>query len=146
MPTPTPSELKKVLLAQGFEVYRTLADRVVLAERVRDNLIMDSGVAVLVRTELVVRFVARAQGSDFPGENSQHLMDRARAQGEATTRAGYTEVESQVVPIRDPSDRERTLDTWYEVSFEKCVAGVPELIVELRFALGLEKTAAPTRA
>ena len=43
--TPTPADLKKTLVARGFEVYRTLGDQVVLADRVRENLIMDSGVA-----------------------------------------------------------------------------------------------------
>jgi len=46
MPVPTPAELKKALTAEGFEIYRTTGDRILLADRVRDNLIMDSGVSV----------------------------------------------------------------------------------------------------
>jgi hypothetical protein len=45
------------------------------------------------------------------------------------------------VPIRDPGDRTRTLDTWYEVSFAKSVSDLDDLFQELRAALALEKTA-----
>ncbi len=62
---PTPSELKKTLIAQGFEIYRTSPDQVSLADRVRDNLLMDAGVGVRVQ-ELSVRVVFKAQASDFP--------------------------------------------------------------------------------
>ena len=53
--TPTPSDLKKTLVARGFEVYRTMGDHVILADRVRDNLIMDSGVAVRPGKTVVTR-------------------------------------------------------------------------------------------
>lgn len=137
------SELKKALIGQGFEIYRTLADRVVLAERVRDNLIMDSGVAALLGAP-GVRFTVRAQASDFAGESEQLLFQRARALGEPAIAHGYVELESNVVPVPDPSDRARTLDTWYEVTFQKQVEGVDQLFPELRFALGLEKTVSKT--
>jgi hypothetical protein len=133
------SDLKKALISQGFEVYRTLGDRIVLAERVRDNLIMDSGVAAVTGAQLGVRFVIRAQGSDFAGETADQLFERARAMT-AGVDAGYVECESHVVAVTDPGDRSRTLDTWYEVAFQKTVASAEELYQELRFALGLEKT------
>ena len=65
--TPTPAELKKTLVARGFEVYRTLGDQVVLADRVRDNLIMDSGVAARSGDVLAVRFVVRGGAVLSPG-------------------------------------------------------------------------------
>src|SRR5690606_21407517 len=43
--TLTPRDLKKTLSAQGFQIYRVFGSSVLLAERVRENLIMDSGVA-----------------------------------------------------------------------------------------------------
>jgi len=139
--TPTPSELKKTLVARGFEVYRTLSDQVVLADRVRDNLIMDSGVAAKPGEVLAVRFVVRAQASDFPSAKAEDLFARARAcAAEAETR-GYAEVGKAEVPVRDPGDASSTLDTWYEVSFERSVADEDELEKELRYALALEKTA-----
>jgi len=77
MSASTPSELKKLLLAEGFEVYRTLSDQIVLADRVRDNLIMDSGVAARLGGEPGVRFVVRAQGSEFPTDSTAQIFDRA---------------------------------------------------------------------
>ncbi|HYP87231.1 MAG TPA: hypothetical protein VEQ59_03745 [Polyangiaceae bacterium] len=139
--TPTPSELKKTLVARGFEVYRTLGDHIVLADRVRDNLIMDSGVAVRPGDKLTVRFVVRAQASDFPGAKADDLYDRARACAAEARGRGYAEVGVAEVRVRDPGDASSTLDTWYEVSFERLVASEDELEQELRYALALEKTA-----
>lgn len=138
--TPTPAELKKTLVARGFEVYRTLGDQVVLADRVRDNLIMDSGVAARPGAVLAVRFVVRAQKSDFPSAQAEDLFDRARACAAEALGRGYSEVGVAEVPVRDPGDATHTLDTWYEVSFERSVASVDELEQELRYALALEKT------
>lgn len=143
--TPTPSELKKTLLARGFEVYRTLGDQVVLADRVRENLIMDSGVAVRPGAVLAVRFVVRAQASDFPSVPPSDLYERARACALDAMGRGYAEVGVAEVPVRDPGDASSTLDTWYEVSFERAVASEDELEQELRYALGLEKTVTHAR-
>ena len=141
MPTPNISELKKALIAEGFEVYRTVGEQVVLAERVRDNLIMDSNVAAGVKDGLRVRFTLRAQANDFPGESEAQLFERARRLAEVGIERGYVELDSNVVTIRDPGDGSRTLDTWYEVAFAKSVATLPELFDELRFALALDKSA-----
>lgn len=141
MAIPTVSELKKALVAEGFEIYRTIGELVVLAERVRDNLIMDSGVAAGAGNALSVRFVVRAQGNDFPGETEAQLFDRARRLACPIATRGYREVDTTVVPIRDPGDRTRTLDTWYEVAFAKSVSDLDDLFQELRAALALEKTA-----
>ena len=138
--TPTPAELKKTLVARGFEVYRTLGDQVVLADRVRDNLIMDSGVAARPGDVLAVRFVVRAQASDFPSAIAGELYDRARACAAEALVRGYSEVGVAEVPVRDPGDASSTLDTWYEVAFERSVASEDELESELRYALALEKT------
>ncbi len=140
MPNLTTPELKKTLAGLGFEIYRTLGSRVLLADRVRDNLIMDSGVSVMGGDSLTVRFVVRAQGNDFPSDSPDELFQRARRLGKGGTSRGYVEAESTVVPIRDPGDPDRTLDTWYEVSFEKPVADLDELVGELKYALGLAKT------
>jgi hypothetical protein len=143
--TPTPNELKKTLLARGFEVYRTLGDQVVLADRVRDNLIMDSGVAARPGSAFLVRFIVRAQASDFPSVAADDLFERARACAAPALDRGYTEVGVAEVPVRDPGDATHTLDTWYEVSFERSVASEDELEQELHYALGLEKTVSRER-
>jgi hypothetical protein len=140
--TPTPAELKKTLVARGFEVYRTLGDQVVLADRVRENLIMDSGVAVRPGAALAVRFIVRAQASDFPAATADDLYERARVCAAEAVGRGYSEVSVAAVPVRDPGDATATLDTWFEVAFERPVASEDELEHELRYALALEKTVA----
>ena len=140
MPGP-PTALKKALVAEGFEIYRTSPTQVTLADRVRDNLLMDSGVAVIHGETLGVRVVLRAQASNFPGELADGLFDRARALSAPLTGRGYQEVAADASPVQDPSDRSRTLDTWYEVSYALTLAEESTLYDELRFALGLNKSA-----
>jgi hypothetical protein len=140
MPGP-PSALKKALIAEGFEIYRTSPTQVTLADRVRDNLLMDSGVSVVQGEALAIRVVLRAQSSNFPGEGADALFARARALDAALVGRGYQEVEADAVPVADPSDRSRTLDTWYEVSYALAMAEEAALFDELRFALGLNKNA-----
>lgn len=137
----TPAELKKLLLAEGFEVYRTLGDQIVLADRVRDNLIMDSGVSAKLADPLRVRFVVRAQGSDFPTESPEQILERARRMADVALARDYTEVGASSVDVRDPGDSSQTLDVWHEVAFEKSLSADSELGAELRYALSLEKTA-----
>ena len=140
MPSPTPAEIKKRLIAAGLEIFRVQGNRVHLAERVRENLIMDGAVAAVAAEPLSVRFTVRAQASHFPGESAEQLFSRARALGAPSAAAhGYTEVDSAVVTINDPGGSTATLDTWYEVAFEKPVASDDELVGELRYALGVEK-------
>jgi hypothetical protein len=141
MSPPTPSELKKLLLAEGFEVYRTLSDQIILADRVRDNLIMDSGVAARLGAVPCVRFVVRAQAGDFPNDSTAAIFDRARQMASDALGRGYSEVSANSVEVRDPGDDSQTLDVWHEVAFEKALANDSELVAELRYALSLEKTA-----
>jgi hypothetical protein len=141
MSSSTPSELKKLLLAEGFEVYRTLSDQIVLADRVRDNLIMDSGVAARLGAEPSVRFIVRAQASDFPADSTDEIFDRARRMAAEALMHDYQEVSANRVEVRDPGDSSQTLDVWHEVAFEKKLSSSDELIAELRYALAIEKTA-----
>ncbi|MFO0571197.1 MAG: hypothetical protein U0263_36545 [Polyangiaceae bacterium] len=142
MPSPTPQELKKLLIAEGLEIYRTLTDRVVLADRVRDNLIMDSGVCVTsAEAGLGIRVVFRAQACDFQGETPDGLFGHARRLGQPGAGLGYSETGTSVVPIHDPGDKSRVLDTWYEVSFERLIGDPSDLIPELRTVLSWPKVA-----
>jgi len=145
MSAPTPSELKKALVTRGFEIYRTTASEVMLADRVRDNLLMDSSVAALTGKGLAVRVVLRAEAASFPGESAEELFARARALAAAAEGRGYRETTSRAVTIHDPGDKTRTLDTWFEVWFERPVEDIEELAAELKAALLLEKSAASTR-
>ena len=134
-----PTEIRKALLTAGFELYRTQGDQVHVADRVRDNLIMDSGVSI--STSLDVKFVVRAQRSDFPSDATAKLFERARALASPAIARGYVETGAVTSPMHDPADPSRTLDTWYEITFEKSVATLPDAMTEVGFALGIEKTA-----
>jgi hypothetical protein len=70
MPAYTPQQLKKALVGAGFQVFRTLGDEIVLAERVRENLIMDSGVRLKASEPLQVKVIFRAQRGHFPPTGS----------------------------------------------------------------------------
>lgn len=140
----SPSDLKRMLIASGFEIYRTSGDEVVLAERVRDNLLMDSGVRAVAAPALAVRLVMRTEALQFPGEGPDELLSRARRLASAL--ADYREVDTRIVPIRDPGDASRTLDTWHEVWLERSVETFDELVRELRRALSLERIASAERS
>ncbi len=137
---PTPAEIKKALVTAGLEIYRTRGEVVHLAERVRENLLMDSGIFVHA-AESKVGFVVRAQRTDFPNDGEDRLFERARALVAPAVARGYQEVDAQVRKIFDPGDADRTLDTWCELSYEKPVPDLAAAIDEVKFALTLEKAA-----
>lgn len=136
-----PSTLKKALVSEGFEIYRTAPNLITLADRVRDNLLMDSGVSVVAGETLAVRVVLRAQASNFPGEGADGLFARARALSTELASHGYAEVSAEAVPVSDPGDRTRTIDTCYEVSYSLAVPEDTALYRELRFVLGVNRNA-----
>jgi hypothetical protein len=154
---PTAAEIKRALKEAGLEVYRTRGDVVYLADRVRENLLMDAstfirGASVTLPPDtdpaprpLRVGFVVRAQRTDFPNDAEDHLFELARRMAGPAAERGYVEILAEVRKVLDPGDGERTLDTWCEVSFEKEVGELGEAVAEARFALSLEKAAAPTR-
>ena len=137
----TPQQLKKALVASGFEVFRTLSEEVVLAERVRENLILDSGVRLgpLADGKLRVRLVLRAQRADFPGDDESAMFDRVRKLAEPALSKGFSEESTNVNAVKDPADPDKTLDTFYEVFLAHEVATVEDAVPVLKFALSLEK-------
>lgn len=137
---PTPTEIKKALISAGFELYRTRGEVVHIADRVRENLLMDSGIFVHAG-RATVGFVVRAQHTDFPNETEEQLFVRARSLAERALARGYREVESTSRPIYDPGDGERKLDTWCEVQFERDAPAIEDALEEVRFALGFPKSA-----
>ena len=140
-PLPSILELKRLLIGRGFEIYRTVGKKVQLAERVRDNLLMDGNVAVSTGDWLELHLVTRAQQGHFPNETEGQLFERARACGATAEGRGYREVATQVVVISDPGNAIKTLDTWYEVTFVREVHDLDELTREAGFALALDKIA-----
>lgn len=137
----SPLELKKALVSAGFEVYRTLGDEVLLADRVRDNLIMDSGVRVRAGTTLTIKLAVGVRRGEYPGEADEQLFERARALAAPAEAHGFKESGTAVAPLHDPTDSGRTLDTFFEISFAKDVPSLEASLGDLRAALALAKTA-----
>jgi hypothetical protein len=135
------ARIKRALIDAGFEVFRTRSEEIVLAERPRENLIMDSGVRLRVTATLEVRVVFRAQKADFPNEEEIRLFDRVRTLACNAVDAGFVEVGTSVVRVADPGDADRTLDTFYEITYAKPTQALPDALAELKFALALEKRA-----
>jgi len=135
----TVSAMKKALVAAGLEVYRTRGEIIGLADRVRENLLMDAGAFVGVGEPMRVGIVVRVQSSDFPGEAEAQLFERARAVAASAIPAGYREITAQVQRVTDPDDPARTLDTWCEVQLEKLVADLAAAVDEARRAVAFDK-------
>lgn len=139
MSLPTPQQLKKALIEAGFEVFRTRGTEVVLAERVRDNLILDSGIRVNVGTELEVRVIFRSQQSDYPQETEDQLFERSRSRAEKAIAQGFLKVEETASPVNDPGDPSRVIDTCFDVLCARSASDMAEVIAGVKFALSLEK-------
>jgi hypothetical protein len=135
----TPVELKQALRSRGFEVYRIHGARVVLAERVRENLILDSGVSGSMDGSMIVRFVVRARAGQFPGQGPAELLARARDIARPGLAEGFIEVEQREEPIWSPAEPSQKLDVTYEVAFEKTAASEQDFWDLLRFALTLRR-------
>jgi hypothetical protein len=138
---PTPADIKKALQAAGLEIIRTRGDVVHVAERVRENQLMDAGVSL--DTSLRVGFVVRAQKTDFPNDGDDMLFDRARRLGKPALDQGYDEASAVVRTVVNPGDPGQTLDTWCEVTYTKQTENLESALDEVRFALTLEKAVVP---
>jgi hypothetical protein len=133
-------QIKTELVAAGLEVYRTRADEVQVAERVRLH-IMDSGVRVsLGEAAAHVAFTVRQQRSDFPDVRPETLIDRARREvGRIAEGRGYVETQAGSVEVKDPMDQNRVLDVWHEVTYQKPIEDVASAVDEVRWALSIER-------
>jgi hypothetical protein len=135
----TAAETKKAIVAAGLEVYRARGEVVHLADRVRENLLMDAGAFIRAGAAMAVGVVVRAQSSDFPGEDEAQLFARARAVAANAIAIGYREVTAQLHTVADPGDPTRILDTWCELSLEKPVTDLAAAIDEVRGAVAFDK-------
>jgi hypothetical protein len=139
------NELKRRLRAEGFEIYRTREGRVSLAERVRDNLILDSGIAVgpldspherwnASEGEFDIHVTVRAQASHFPRATPDAVAARANELAEGLTDQGYQRESNRISGLPDPGDPKRILDTSYEVVLRRVVRGLDELFQQVHSA------------
>ena len=72
----------------------------------------------------------------------KELEEENRKLAQIVTDRGYVEVGTQITPLLSPNDETLTLDSWFEVSYEKRVQNIEEAMVEVGFALSIEKVAA----
>ena len=139
--------IKKALTDAGIEVYRSRAQEIHIAERVRLHL-MDSGVRLHLEEQgLAVSFTARAQEADFKGVASEAIFARVvEVLGQQALGRGYAEIERRSVPVQDPVDPEKVLDVWHEVSYRRAVEATAAAIEEVRWILALERYVSPASA
>ena len=135
----TPQELKKALISAGFEVYRTNGEEIILADRVRDNLILDSGVRVRASSPLQIRLIMGMRRAQYPTDDEPTLFNRIRQLAKPLLNEGFAEVDTRVSPVNDTADSNVTLDIFYEVVFSKEIPQVDD--ASLRLALQVAKTA-----
>lgn len=140
---PSIQDLKRQLIAAGLEIYRTRPDAVHLAERPRDNQILDAGISVRPSNpegSFEVRVVMRAQRADFPRDSEEAMYNRVREiAAPDLTSQGFTEIESREQKMLDPGDKSKTLDVWYELVFSKTVADFESAVGEVKRVLPVDK-------
>jgi hypothetical protein len=127
------------LTARGVDIFRVEATEIALAKRVRSHL-MDAGVSVQLGPEPSVRFIVRAQSSDFPGVGATQLYDKVRHEVTAVARAqGFEEVAERPREVLDPGDASRVLDVWYELTFAKPVRDSDAWLDDIGWAMNVSK-------
>jgi hypothetical protein len=141
---PSIQDLKRQLVAAGLEIYRTRPDAVHLAERPRDNQILDAGISVRPAGPpdgaLEVRVVMRAQRADFPREPVESLYDRVREIASVDLVGnGFTEIETREQRMADPGDKSKTLDIWYELVFSRVLGDLESAVAEVKRVLPIDK-------
>lgn len=144
MPSSDLNELKRRLRTEGFEVYRTHQGLVCLAERVRDNLILDSGIALGPDPEsapdlLLLRVTLRAQATHFPGYPEEAVQVQARELAEPWLEKGYLEEAVTNSRLTDPGDPSRLLDTSHQVQVRLGGLSWEAVLVEVRWSFALRR-------
>src|SRR5262245_33420443 len=96
--------------------------------------LMDSGVAVSLRSSPQVLLTVRSQRSDFPGAPAELLFDKVRsAVGKAAEERGFSELSAITRDITDPVDESHVLDVWHELTLAKETDDVEALIADVRW-------------
>jgi hypothetical protein len=90
---------------------------------------------------LQIRVTFKCQRGHFPGEDDEHLFARARKLADAAVSKGFAEVGAAAAAVTDPSDAERTLDTFFEVTVAKDAPSFDDAVRDLQAALSFERNA-----
>jgi len=124
----------------GFEVYRTTGQEVIVADRVRDNLILDSGVRVRAGDPMEIHIIMGLRRGQYPNDSDEQVFARLRQLAAPAVSRGFAEKQSHTAPVADPADASKTLDTFFELHLVSHAdeAAMLELV---RFALGVAQTA-----
>jgi hypothetical protein len=125
----------------GLEVYRTTGLEVIVADRVRDNLILDSGVRVRAGESMEVCLIMGLRRGQYPNESDEQVFGRLRDLAASAIGEGFLEAKTAMAPVNDPADAKRTLDTFFELVLVKSEANPAALLDLVRFALNVAKTA-----
>jgi hypothetical protein len=123
-------------------VYRTTGQEVIIAERVRDNLILDSGVRVRAGRPMEVRIIMGLRRGQYPNESDDQVFARLRHLASPAVTRGFTEKQTGRAPVNDPADAKRTLDTFFELILGKVEEDTTAMLDLVRFALEVAQTAA----
>lgn len=132
------AETKRALREAGFQVYDVKDGLVSLAERVRDNLILHSGISLRAAPPLIV-VTLRAQALHFPGQSAERVLSHAEDLAQEFLRRGYKRVDTLRSEVSDPSHPDRTLDMVHGVVVERSCDSFEELLDEVRVAFSLPR-------
>lgn len=122
-------------------MYRTTGQEVIVADRVRDNLILDSGVRVRAGATMEVRIVMGLRRGQYPNESDDQVFARLRELAGPALGHGFAEKQTGQAPVNDPADAKRTLDTFFELILVKEAADVEAMLDLVRFAVKVAQTA-----
>jgi hypothetical protein len=140
-PDLTPQQIKQTLIEAGLEVYRTTGEEVIVADRVRDNLILDSGVRVRAGDPMEVRLIMGLRQTQYPNESDEQLFDRLRELAAAAVGRGFAEISTGTAAVNDPSDAKKRLDTFFELILSKREGDRTTMLELVRFGVDIAKTA-----
>lgn len=112
-----------------------------MADRVRDNLILDSGVRVRAGRPMEVRIVMGLRRGQYPNESDEQVFARLRELAGPALGRGFSEQHTGKAPVNDPADAKRTLDTFFELILVKEEADVAAMLDLVRFAVKVAQTA-----
>lgn len=135
-------DLKRALIAAGFEVLRTRGEEIHLAERHNVSL-MEAGVRVRGGEAPGVFVVARVEKSDAASVQAEQLFELVRSRTSSLVAAGFCEVSTEVRELRSVSDEDRLTDTFYEVTFSRAVPDIDGLLRYARLAISAERYVVP---
>jgi hypothetical protein len=138
---PSLAAARAAMSEHGVEVFRVdvEGETIQLAARVRSHL-MDASVSVKLGQPSQVRFTVRAQNSDFPGVAADEMFSKVRqAIGTSAQSQGFDEADQHCRQIQDPSDKQRILDVWYELTFAKQFGDLNEMMNDVRWSLSISK-------